>query len=166
MAEKSCPICGKSFNTELSQKYCSSICTKEGQKRIRKEWEERTGYKEKKRQWTKEYRAKQKEVTQRIIEKEDEERAEARKRQDEIMMQEGQAELEAAAANGDIDAQMELALEQDDMRTYYTLYRESIMKNDDEFNVKDRHGRHIIAGVDVYDPDFIEKAIARENQDN
>lgn len=163
MADKRCPICGKSFNTPLTKKYCSSECTKEGQRRTRKDWEERTGYKEKKRQWTKDYRTKQREVNQGIIEKEDKKRAAAQKRQDAIRRKKAQKELEAAAANGDIDAQMDLALDRDDMRTYYTLYRESIIKNDDEFNVKNRYGRHIIAGADVYDPDFVEKAVAMED---
>lgn len=163
MAQKQCSICGNSFESLHGSKYCSPECSKEGQRRTRKEWEERSGYLEKKRQWTKDYRSNQAEVNKGIIEKVDKKRAAAQKRQDTIRRKKAQKRLEEAAANGDIDAQMDLALDRDDMRTYYTLYRESIIKNDDEFNVKNRYGRHIIAGADVYDPDFVEKAVAMED---
>lgn len=53
-----CHICGKEFETNGGNvKYCSMACKREGQRQCRKEWEARTGYREKQRQAAEEYRS-------------------------------------------------------------------------------------------------------------
>lgn len=58
MTTKTCPICGKEFTIEKgNHKYCSDACRIEGSKRARKEWKDRTGFREKHREEMRKYRA-------------------------------------------------------------------------------------------------------------
>lgn len=166
MTEKQCLICGKPFIASGSAKYCSPDCTKAGELKARKEWEERTGYREKKAQWTREYRDKQAQAQREIGMKEAKKQTAAQKRRDTIRRKKALKQLTSAASNGDIDAQMDLAFDNGDMHTYYTLLKQSILDNDKALNIKDPCGKNLIGGVDVYDPFFVENVLDQLEEDD
>ena len=165
MIQKQCQICGKTFNADRGAKYCSIECSKEGEKLRRIEWlKKNPEYLDKKRQWNRDYRTRKSDdkIERNQAEKQqasDEFRAEL-----EAIRKKRQIETEQAALEGDIDALMEIAFDADDMETYYTLYKQSILDNDERFNVKNRYGAHFVGQFDVYDPDFVEMVVAVLNQ--
>lgn len=89
MITKICPICGTEFTTEKgNHKFCSDACRIEGAKLARKEWEDRTGFREKQREKMRLYRA---QVTAEKAKKRAELRA---KRQKELQEKQKQITLE------------------------------------------------------------------------
>lgn len=164
MADKSCPICGKTFIASGRAKYCSPVCAKEGEKQARKAWIERTDYRDKQRQQAHDNRHKKAEANRGIIENLNKKKTAEQKRQDTIRRKKELKELEAAAIAGDIDAQMDLAKQNGDLETYYTLYKEKIIARDREFNIYPGKLVNLYGHIDVYRPDFVEAVLAEEER--
>ena len=152
-----CVICGNQFvRTGGNTKYCSDDCKKAGQKKRRQEWEKRTGYKEKQRQAANERRIE----AARIAEQEEKERnrkkksaeTKARRKKEREQL----AKYKKAAEQGDKVAMMNLARREDDFHTYWRLYKELILEENEKFN---RIGFHTVGGIDVYEDMFENKII-------
>ena len=126
-----CIVCEKPFEIEKGHaKYCSEECRKKGQYRKRKEWENRTGYREKQRKLQESYRvqemesrAKEQKQTNALKRAEYEERAQR-------SCLERLRNLQEKAESGSITAQMFIALTEGDMLEYWRLRKEAILEED------------------------------------
>ena len=154
-----CKTCGKLFITANSNgKYCSVACREEGRRKTRKEWEERTNYLEKKRLQAQAYREELAENRRRAN------IASANRRNAEYMARaadleaKARADLEVAAAAGDYDAQMELAISGEviDWRAYWKAYKAAEIAYAKEWN---RDSTRTVNGVSVYEEHFEDKVM-------
>ena len=147
-----CAICGKEFETQGGNvKYCSTECKREGQRQRRKEWEVRTGYKEKQRQAAAEYRAEQaKQAEQEEKEAVRKKKAAETKAKRKKERQEA-AELAQRSKNGDKAALLKLALKNGNTLEYWRLRKEMILDEDERTG---RISNNIIGGISVYAGEF------------
>ena len=123
MALKSCKICKKMFNASGSTIYCSNDCKEQGKKNSRKAWENRTGYKEKKNEWIRNYRAKKTEEMDDIREQNRQAVKEAREQWAAEMRASREAERQAKIAAGDLNALMDEAQRTRNHIEYWRLYK-------------------------------------------
>lgn len=147
-----CPICGKAFESQGGNvKYCSPDCKQEGQRQRRKEWEARTGYKEKQRQAAADHRAEQ----ARQAEQEAKEAARKKKSADTKARRKKErqeaAELAQRAEKGDRTALLRLALKSGNTLEYWRLRKEMILEEDEK---RGRISNIIVGGISVYAGDF------------
>lgn len=158
MSKILCSICGKEFEARGGNvKYCSIECRKEGQRRSRKEWEDRTGYKEKQRQAAANHRAEQarkaeqeaKEASRK--KKATETKAKRKKRRQEA------AALTQRAESGERAALLRLALENGNVVEYWRLRKEQVMEDDEKTG---RISNNLVGGISVYAGDFEHQAMA------
>lgn len=149
---KICPICGQEFTAKNGNtKYCSNQCRVEGARLARKKWEDRTGYKEARREQMRAYRAG--EAVKRAKKRE----AEDRKRRKEAERKHAQAKalyrerLQEKAAAGDPHARMFLhnKLEVE----YWQAYK------DYELAFTGGYSSRTVNGVSVYDANFAEEVV-------
>lgn len=147
-----CAICSKEFETQGGNvKYCSTNCKREGQRQRRKEWEVRTGYKEKQRQAAIYHRAEQarqveeeaKEATRK--KKSAETKAKRKKKRNAV------AELEKKAAEGNKWALARLALKEGKVLEYWCLRKELVQEEDEKARLV---SNVIVGGLSVYEDNF------------
>ena len=158
--QTTCKVCGRLFiATNPNSKYCSGTCRAEGRQRIRKAWEARTGYIEKKRIQARESRARAAEELQWISFARGKQRQQRFDQDLEEREAEKLSQLRKAAAAGDADARMELATigEEIDWPSYWSAYRDSEIEYAKNSG---RSGERIVNGIPVSDPDFVEKVLA------
>lgn len=157
--QTTCKVCGRPFLAHNNGKYCSETCKIEGKRRIRKAWEERTGYIEKKRIQARESRKKAAEELQRSSFARGKQRQQRFDRDLEEREAEKLSKLRKAAAAGDPDARMELATIGEEIvwPSYWSAYRDSEIEYAKNSG---RSGERIVNGVPVSDPDFVEKVLA------
>lgn len=145
MFRKKCEICGKQFDGKVpNAKYCSDACRDRGAALRREEWEERTGYRKKKRE----------EMQQRRREAEERFRRPSKSREE--VHAEYMADLYSRAEAGDHYAKREIARMNGDRIGFWTAYRDEEIAWSASFGKK---SRRIVNGISVYDPDFVESVI-------
>lgn len=148
----SCAICGTTFTASSARaKYCSPTCKDLGAKNARRKWEAKSDYKEKQRLRMKERRRvsreelhRQQEAVQAVIRQERLEQAKEDRKKT-------LAETRRKAKAGDLDAQMDIALEKGNSLEYWRLYKECILQSEKEFNYI---GRHTVGGIEVREDNF------------
>lgn len=161
-----CTICGKEFETQGGNvKYCSTDCKREGQRQRRKEWEARTGYKEKQRQAAADHRAEQARQAEQEAKEAARKKKSAETKAKRKIERKETAELEAKAAEGNKIARMKLALKQGNALEYWKLRKEIIMEENERFNTI---SKNTVGGIDVYDDAFEYKVLElfKEQSDN
>lgn len=149
MLKQICAICNKEFEKQGGNvKYCSAGCKREGQRQRRKEWEVRTGYKEKQRQAAIHHRAKQ-------VEQEAKEAARKKKSAETKAKRKNErnavAELEKKAADGNKWALARLALKKGKVLEYWRLRKELVQEEDEKAMLV---SNVIVGGLSVYEDDF------------
>ena len=155
MRELTCSICGKEFATQAGNvKYCSPECKEEGKQQRRKEWEERTDYKEKQRQIMKAYRGKVAEEERQAAIKIKEQQAIERQKEAERQSKEQQAELRKKAAAGDPFARMYLA--EPNSKEYWEAYKQYEIEYAASWG---RESTRTVNDISVQDPCFSHKVV-------
>lgn len=147
-----CIICGETFlATSRNKKYCSPYCRVVGAKRKRKEWEQNNGYQARQRQRMREQRKADQSALQnrRQIQQtrllEDSKKADAARKKKHIV------DIRNRAHKGDMHALQEIALENSNALEYWRLYKEAIIKSEEEFHYR---GRHLVGGIEVHEENF------------
>ena len=152
-----CPICGKEFEAQGGNvKYCSTSCKREGQRIRRKEWECRTGYKEKQRAAAAELRAEQARVAEQEEKEAERKRKAAETKARRKRERKEAAEMKAKSAQGDKLSLLQLAIKEGNALEYWRLRKEIVLEEDERF---DRMGKHILGGIDVYEDAFEYKVL-------
>lgn len=153
-----CPICGKEFETHGGNvKYCSTDCKREGQRQRRKEWEARTGYKEKQRQAAADHRAEQARQAEQEAKEAARKKKSAETKAKRKKERQEAAELAQRAENGDRVALLRLAFKNGNTLEYWRLRKEMILEEDEKTG---RISNIIIGGVSVYAGDFEYQVLA------
>lgn len=150
--QRICAICNTPFTaTGARAKYCSPKCRAIGTQKARKEWEIKSNFKEKQRLRMKERRRvsreelhRQQEAVQAVIRQKRLEQAKADRKK-------SLAETRRKAKAGNLDAQMDIALEEGNALKYWRLYKEAILQAEREFNCT---LKHIVGGIDVHTDNF------------
>lgn len=152
-----CAICGREFQIKGGNvKYCSTDCKKVGQRQRRKEWETRTGYREKQRAATADYRAEQARIAEQEVKEADQKRKAAETKARRKKERKEAAELKAKAAKGDKMSLLRLALKEGNALEYWRLYKEIVLEENERL---DMVGRNTVGGIDVYDDAFEYKVL-------
>lgn len=147
-----CAICGKEFEVKGGNvKYCGMDCKREGQRRRRKEWEVRTGYREKQRQAASDYRAERYRIAEQEAKEANRKKKAAETKARRKKERQINAILEARASNGDKVALMRMALKQKNTLEYWRIYKEFIIEENERLNMV---GKNTVGGIDVYDDAF------------
>ena len=155
MRELNCSLCGKKFTAKAGNvKYCSPECKEEGKQQRRKEWEERTDYKEKQRQIMKVYRGKVTEEERQAAKKIKEQQTLERQEEDERQSKERQAELRKKAAAGDPFARMNLA--EPNSKEYWEAYKQYEIEYAASWG---RESTRTVNDISVHDPCFGRKVV-------
>lgn len=152
MNYKVCPVCGKAFAAERNNmKYCSPLCRVEGAKTARKQWEQDNDFLK-----TQRIRMRQRRMEERDAVRA-EKAAEAQRRHAELLEaaealhKEQLIEVRQRAAEGDLFAQRQLALDGGDWLEYWRLYKEMILETEEQYR---SGGFHNIGGEDVHEEHF------------
>ena len=146
MFRKKCEICGKQFDGKVpNAKYCSDACRDRGAALRREEWEERTGYRDKKRE----------EMQQRRLEAAERSRPKVKSR--DAIHAEYMEKLRTDAAAGSHYARATLARMNGDRRGFWRAYRDEEIAWSATFGKK---SRRLVNGISVHDPDFVDAVIA------
>ena len=149
-----CQICGAEFESSAANaKYCSTACRLAGRRRSRKDWEEKSGYKEKQRKKMQEYReqaAKDAAAAEAAAEKRaatNKKRQATRRRNDET------AKLLQAIERGDPLARCTLALKEYGIRSaeYWEAYKAYILNFTDAWNAESAAS---VNGIPINNPLF------------
>lgn len=155
MRELNCSLCGKKFTAKAGNvKYCSPECKEEGKQQRRKEWEERTDYKEKQRQIMKVYRGKVTEEERQAAIKVREQQTLERQKEAERQSKERQAELRKKAAAGDVFARMNLA--ELSSEEYWEAYKQYEIEYAANWG---RESTRTVNDISVHDPCFGRKVV-------
>lgn len=157
MAKLKCAICGQEFESSSgNSKYCSMDCRQAGRYRKRKEWEERTDYKEKQRIAVAEYRAEQEKKAEKEAKAADRRRKCAETRARHKREREEIEELEKKAKKGDRLAKLRLAMYKGDILEYWKQYRDIIIEEDERLG---KVSKATIGGISAYDDAFEYKVL-------
>lgn len=153
-----CPICGKEFETQGGNvKYCSLDCKRDGQRQRRKEWEARTGYKEKQRQAAADHRAEQARQAEQEAKEAARKKKSAETKAKRKKERQEAAKLAQRAENGEMVALLRLALKNGNTLEYWRLRKEMILEEDEKTG---RISNNIVGGVSVYAGDFEYQVLA------
>lgn len=155
--KKICVICGKEFETLSGRaNYCGSACKRIGQRQRRKEWEVRTGYRDKQRKAAAELRAEQAKAAELEAKKIDRKRRAAENRIRRIKERQESKELQERAEKGDKIALMRLALKQRNVLEYWRIRKAIVLDEDERLGTT---AKNTVGGIDVYDDAFEYKVV-------
>lgn len=150
--KKICTICGKEFETLSGRaNYCGSDCKRIGQRQRRKEWEARTGYRDKQRKAAADLRAEQAKAVELEAKKSERKRRAAENRIKRKKERQESKELQERAERGDKIALMWLALRQRNIMEYWRIRKEIVLDEDERLGTT---GKNTVGGIDVYDDAF------------
>ena len=149
-----CVICGKQFEARAANsKYCSIGCRRKGKYQRRKDWEDRSGYREKQRKKMQEYR--EKAAAEALEEREATARQEAadRKQKETQRRNQEREELIQKAEQGDAFSRMMLAAEKAGKTSleYWDAYKDYEMQSAARLG---KISTTSVNGISVHDPDF------------
>ena len=154
-----CVICGREFEGRNGAKYCSEPCKIEGRKRARRDWIDRTGFNEKKREAMRLYRQ--------GITKEQEKQAKKKaaahnrylRRKAKLAKAAAEKELLERAASGDPWARMDVARNNQDRLEYWKAFRDYELQIAEDLDYASRNEVYVVNNIPVTDPDFAELVI-------
>ncbi len=147
-----CTICDKEFEAPGGNvKYCSMQCKKEGQRKSRQEWENRTGYKEKQRIAKAELRAELARKAEQDAKENTRKKKSAETKAKRKKERQKATELAQKAENGDMVSLLRLALKNGNTLEYWRLRKEMILEEDAKTG---RISNCLIGGISVYTGDF------------
>ena len=152
--QKVCEICGAVFDTSsYNAKFCAD-CKQTAAKITRAKWEERTDFKAKKNKKQNEQRAALRAESNEQITKEREEELKERAQRFEDYRRQRRAELTEQAANGDLWAAAQLAIENGDALSYWQYRAQA---EQEEAERAGRYFNNTVGGISLYEPDFAQK---------
>ena len=155
MRKLTCSICGKEFTTQAGNvKYCSPECREEGKQQRRKEWEDKTDYKEKQRQAMQIYRGKITEEERQAAIKIKEQQAIERQQEDARRRSEQQALLREKAATGDAFSRMRIA--EPNSKEYWEAYKQYEIEYAASWG---KESTRTVNDISVHDPCFGSKVV-------
>lgn len=151
MSLKKCPVCGAEFNARGRTVYCSPKCKNEAAVKIRRAWEERTGFQEKQRLYMRNKRA-ERSAERDAQQKQRLEQLEERNAQ---ILANLRRDFEERCKAGDPSALMEKALSEKNYLEYWRQFARRQIAFNETLSEENRHD-YQVNGISVYDPDFAE----------
>lgn len=157
---KKCKVCGAVFRPGSSSAlYCSEACRKIGTRQARKQWEAKTDYRAKQREYQSRRRQEDAKAKEKKATETEAKREGARRRS----QAQARALLEEKAAAGDHFARMLLAKRAGDLLTYWKEFAAY------EIEFAENAGypsKRTVNGISVYLPDFAEQVIREAKERN
>ncbi|MFB8466697.1 hypothetical protein [Enterococcus thailandicus] len=150
--EVKCFVCGKPFLTKsIKGKYCSNLCRALAAKDKRKLWEKNTEYKAKQRERMREQRANEKDALNRCRQERRTRKSPWSPEELEANKQRWKERLVEEAKQGNLSSMSSLAFMEGDPLKGWRLYKEAILKSEEEFH---RRGRHLVGEIEIHEEDF------------
>lgn len=147
-----CLVCGSAFFAKtVNEKYCSDLCRALASKEKRKSWERDSNYKANQRERMREQRANERNALTRHKQAKRIRRSFWSLEELEANKQQWKERLVEEAKQGNLSSMSSLAFLEGDSLEGWRLYKEAILKSEEEFH---HIGRHLVGGIEIHEDNF------------